>query len=101
VGDRCRVGAQPDDQAHAEAHGEVDHLGSKGPPANIGFGAGEHEDVPVVEVTAAPELDARPRQPGVDPFDQVHDRTPAAVVDQLLGVEAGQVGEALGDEVGP
>ncbi len=42
VGDWRRVGAEPDDQPHAEALGQTDHLAGEGPPAHVRLGAGEH-----------------------------------------------------------
>ena len=75
-------GAEPDDEADAELRGKVDDVRGERPPAGVRLRAAEQEHVVALGVDPVPQLDARPREPGVHALHQVHHRAPGAVVDQ-------------------
>ena len=100
VGIRRRKGPEPDAHPYAQRLCDLDNRFGEPIPAEIGFRAGENEEVLPGEVATVADLDARPCESGVDAVHQAHSRAPGPLVDQLVCVETDEsVGSDLELEV--
>jgi len=86
----CGVGAgkpEADDETYVEATGGVGDDVDEVAPVEVRLGTHEKEDVRAVAVSTEAQLDLRPGQFGRDAIDDARDRSPGALVDEVLGVD--------------
>ena len=91
-----RVGPEPDAEPHVEVEGEADHVVDEVVPGPVGLAADQEEQLVALEVGGGPQLERGPGEAPLHAVDHVDRRAAGPVVEQLVGVEAGD-----GDRVEP
>src|SRR5271155_3665520 len=83
-------GAETHHETHVEAAGGVSDDVNEIAPVKVGLGADQKEYVRAVAVTSVSELDLWPGQFGGDAVNNSRQRTPSALVNEVLGIEGGE-----------